>query len=141
MNRLLVGIIAATIIGSMAFMQPTNALAIDCGPFIPPTVCHPAPIYELWFDDCPNCGINWENYFDDWEHEDPRWNEYLAITDARIFDVNQKIDTLSDNVISISDNAQNSSSDGDVIIIIIIIVVALLVISIGLQIVSLRRKG
>ena len=146
MNKILVGIIAAAIIGGMAFMQPTEAQADDCGPYVSDYVCHPKPAYILWWEDCPQCGINWENYFDDWEHEDPRWNEYLAINNVAIYDVNQKIDVLSDkldtlsnDVNSLSDNVQNTSS-GDDVIIIIIVIVCLLVISIGLQIASLARK-
>jgi len=135
MNKILVGIIAATIIGSMAFMQPTEAQAGDC--YTPPKgtliainsfdfrdyACHLIyhefdPEFELPIPGCLSCPPDFSIF------------DQGIINEWRSLVLSDKLDTLSNDV--------NSISNG--IFVIGGIIICLLVGVLALGAVNLARK-
>ena len=133
MNKILVGIIAATIIGGMAFMQPTEAQADDC--YTPPKgtlvainsfdirdyLCHMYvavdPDWKIPYPVCLSCPSDIDL-------------EYSTIDQAIINEYRTLV--LSDKIDMLSEDISSQNSDDEVIIIIIIIVASLLGVSIAL---------
>ncbi len=135
MNKILVGIIAATIIGSMAFMQPTEAQADDC--YTPPKgtlvainsyniqdyLCHLTyyefdPEFELPIPGCLSCPSDFSIF------------DQVVINEYRALVLSDKLDTLSNDVISISEGR----------LVIDITIIGLLGVSIALGAANLLRK-
>lgn len=132
MNKILVVIIAATIIGSMAFMQPTNAQADDCPKSMPPKFCHMIYEEDFWDPKCPMCG-----YFD---VDDPRINhdDYLTVLDARIYQLEKAVLALGDNMPGLSaGDDMTGLADGDVMT---GLIVGLVCVSIILSVVSIVKR-
>ncbi len=96
MNKLLAAIMAATIIGSLAFMQPTNVEALcpednpDCCPPHMLPICAGMQLsQDYWEVGCLSCGT---------PDFDKTVMDYLVLDAARGIELDQKIDALGDDM-------------------------------------------